>query len=195
MFIISQTDLAGAFYSTTLDQILAFIPTVLSQFESGIKVLVMTLKCHETLNIEAFVSVLISEVGITLKFHSLLIFSRDYVDHGARNVWIRNTGPLGWLTQNVATFGNNPSKLDKQGCVSVHNQVAKTLNLQLHDLSKKLQGQYSDAIVTYIDIFSIKYVLIAKYSKYGFQQPIMACCGYRGPPLNYNSRVLPCFKF
>lgn len=38
MFDIGQNDLAGAFYSKTLDQILAFIPTILAQFESGIKV-------------------------------------------------------------------------------------------------------------------------------------------------------------
>lgn len=38
MFDIGQNDLAGAFYSKTLDQILAFIPTILAQFESGIMV-------------------------------------------------------------------------------------------------------------------------------------------------------------
>ncbi|KAM5561337.1 GDSL esterase/lipase [Rosa sericea] len=150
VFDIGQNDLAGAFYSKTLDQILAFIPTILAQFESGIK--------------------------------------RLY-DQGARNFWIHNTGPLGCLTQNVATFGTNPSKLDEHGCVSAHNQAAKTFNLQLHGLSKKLQGQYSDAHVSYVDIFSIKYDLIANYSRCGFQQPIMACCGYGGPPLNYDSRV------
>ncbi|KAK9919744.1 hypothetical protein M0R45_028324 [Rubus argutus] len=150
MFDIGQNDLAGAFYSKTLDQILAFIPTILAQFESGIK--------------------------------------RLY-DQGARNFWIHNTGPLGCLTQNVAVFGTNPSKLDEHGCVSSHNQAAKAFNLQLHDLSKKLQGQYSDANVTYVDIFSIKYDLIANYSLYGFQQPIMACCGYGGLPLNYNSQA------
>jgi kinesin family protein 5 len=71
------------------------------------------------------------------------------------------------LTQNVAVFGTNPSKLDEHGCVSSHNQAAKAFNLQLHDLSKKFQGQYSDANVTYVDIFSIKYDLIANYSLYG----------------------------
>lgn len=38
MFDIGQNDLAGAFYSKTLDQILASIPTILSEFEGGIEV-------------------------------------------------------------------------------------------------------------------------------------------------------------
>jgi hypothetical protein len=38
MFDIGQNDLAGAFYSKTLDQVLASIPTILLEFESGIKV-------------------------------------------------------------------------------------------------------------------------------------------------------------
>ncbi|CAJ2631593.1 unnamed protein product [Trifolium pratense] len=150
MFDIGQNDLAGAFYSKTLDQVLASIPTILLEFETGIK--------------------------------------RLY-DEGARHFWIHNTGPLGCLPQNVAKFGTDPSKLDEQGCVSAHNQAAKTFNLQLHSLCSKLQGQYPDSNVTYVDIFTIKSNLIANYSRYGFEQPIMACCGYGGPPLNYDSRV------
>ncbi|GLT94998.1 hypothetical protein SLE2022_127050 [Rubroshorea leprosula] len=110
-------------------------------------------------------------------------------DQEARNFWIHNTGPLGCLAQNVAKFGTDPSKLDEQGCVSGHNEAAKLFNLQLHALCKKLQGQYTDSHITYVDIFTIKYNLIANYSRYGFDQPIMACCGYGGPPLNYDSRI------
>ncbi|XP_015570497.1 GDSL esterase/lipase At1g54790 isoform X1 [Ricinus communis] len=110
-------------------------------------------------------------------------------DQGARNFWIHNTGPLGCLTQNVAKFGTDPSKLDELGCVSGHNQAAKLFNLQLHALCKKLQGQYADSNITYVDIYTIKSNLIANYSRYGFEQPIMACCGYGGPPLNYDTRV------
>ncbi|KAI3452111.1 hypothetical protein Pfo_008776 [Paulownia fortunei] len=150
MFDIGQNDLAGAFYSKTLDQILASIPTILLQFEDGIE--------------------------------------RLY-DQGARNFWIHNTGPLGCLPQNIAKFGTDPSKLDELGCVSSHNQASRLLNLQLHALCKKLQGQYPDANVTYVDIFTIKSNLIANYSRYGFEQPLMACCGYGGPPLNYDSRI------
>ncbi|KAG4913950.1 hypothetical protein JHK84_054401 [Glycine max] len=145
MFDIGQNDLAGAFYSKTLDQILASIPTILLELEKGIK--------------------------------------------GARYFWIHNTGPLGCLPQNIAKFGTDSSKLDGLGCVSSHNQAAKTFNLQLRALCTKLQGQYPDSNVTYVDIFTIKSSLIANYSRYGFEQPIMACCGYGGPPLNYDSRV------
>ncbi|XP_038714886.1 GDSL esterase/lipase At1g54790-like isoform X1 [Tripterygium wilfordii] len=147
---IGQNDLAGAFYSKTFDQIVASIPTILVEFETGIKKL---------------------------------------YDQGARYFWVHNTGPLGCLTQNVAKFGTDPSKLDEQGCVSGHNQAAKLFNLQLHALCTKLRGQYTDASITYVDIYTIKSNLIANYSRYGFEQPIAACCGYGGPPLNYDSRV------
>ncbi|XP_075657062.1 GDSL esterase/lipase At1g54790-like isoform X2 [Castanea sativa] len=150
MFDIGQNDLAGAFYSKSLDQILASIPAILVEFETGIQKL---------------------------------------YDQGARNFWIHNTGPLGCLPQNVAKFGTDPSQLDELGCVSQHNQASKLFNLQLHALCRKLQGQFSDANVTYVDIFTIKYNLVANYSRYGFEQPIMACCGFGGPPLNYDSRV------
>ncbi|KAL8528597.1 hypothetical protein ACS0TY_006150 [Phlomoides rotata] len=152
MFDIGQNDLAGAFYSKTLDQILASILTILSEFEDGIQKL---------------------------------------YGEGARYFWIHNTGPLGCLTQNIVKFGSDPSKLDELGCVSSHNQASRIFNLQLHALCKKFQGQYQDANFTHVDIFTIKSNLIANYSRYGFEQPLMACCGYGGPPLNYDSRI-PC---
>ncbi|XP_041994029.1 GDSL esterase/lipase At1g54790-like [Salvia splendens] len=150
MFDIGQNDLAGAFYSKTLDQVLASIPIILSAFQDGIQKL---------------------------------------YDEGARNFWIHNTGPLGCLPQNMAKFGGDPSKLDELGCVASHNQASKLFNLQLHALCKKLQGQYQDADVTYVDIYTVKSNLIANYSRYGFEQALMACCGYGGPPLNYDARI------
>ncbi|KAJ8753455.1 hypothetical protein K2173_019854 [Erythroxylum novogranatense] len=150
MFDIGQNDLAGAFYSKTFDQIVASIPFILTEFETGIQKL---------------------------------------YDQGARNFWVHNTGPLGCLTQNVVKFGTDASKLDELGCVSGHNQAAKLLNLQLHALCKKLQGQYADSNFTYVDLYTIKSNLIGNYSRYGFEQPIMACCGYGGPPFNYDTRI------
>nr|DAD19372.1 TPA_asm: hypothetical protein HUJ06_020835 [Nelumbo nucifera] len=149
-FDIGQNDVNSAFYSKTEDQVIDFIPTILLEFEAGIK--------------------------------------RLY-DQGARRFWIHNTGPLRCLVRNIAIFGKDPSKLDELGCVSSLNRAADLFNLQLHTLCKKLQGQFLDANFTYVDIYSIKANLIANYSQYGFQQPIMACCGYGGAPLNYDSRI------
>ncbi|CBI36735.3 hypothetical protein VitviT2T_021066 [Vitis vinifera] len=62
-------------------------------------------------------------------------------------------------------------------------------NLQLQALCRKLQAQFSDAEVIYVDIFTIISNLIANYSHYGFKQPLMASCGYGGAPLKYNHQV------
>ncbi|KAG7588593.1 GDSL lipase/esterase [Arabidopsis suecica] len=150
MIDIGQNDIAGAFYSKTLDQVLASIPSILETFEAGLK--------------------------------------RLY-EEGGRNFWIHNTGPLGCLAQNIAKFGTDSTKLDEFGCVSSHNQAAKLFNLQLHALSNKFQAQFPDSSVTYVDIFSIKSNLIANYSRFGFEKPLMACCGVGGAPLNYDNRI------
>ncbi|KAJ4804893.1 GDSL esterase/lipase [Rhynchospora pubera] len=142
----------SAFYSKTEDQIIALIPTILLEFESGLK-----------------------------KLH----------DEGARKFWIHNTGPLGCITQNIAFFGKDPSKLDGMGCVAAHNRVARLFNLQLHALCTKLRHQFSDSNIIYVDIYTIKSDLISNYAKYGFEYPITTCCGYGGGWLNYDSRV-PC---
>ncbi|KAF6145220.1 hypothetical protein GIB67_041415 [Kingdonia uniflora] len=150
MFDIGQNDFAGSFYSKSEDQIVASIPTILLEFETGVK--------------------------------------RLY-DNGARRFWIHNTGPLGCLAQNIATFGKDPTKLDEIGCVSSHNRAAKLFNLQLRALLKKLQSEFAGGNVIYVDIYSIKSDLISNYTGHGFEQPIMACCGFGGPPLNYDSRI------
>lgn len=51
MFDIGQNDLAGAFYSKTLDQIVASIPTILVEFETGIKVRLGTVEYHISFSI------------------------------------------------------------------------------------------------------------------------------------------------
>ncbi|XP_059439262.1 GDSL esterase/lipase At1g54790-like [Corylus avellana] len=110
-------------------------------------------------------------------------------DVGARKFWIHNTGPLGCLPRIIAKFGTDTTKLDQFGCVNSHNRAANQFNMQLHDLCTKFRAQLPDANITYVDIFSIKLNLISNYSQYGFKQPLAACCGYGGPPLNFDSRI------
>ncbi|KAL5796779.1 hypothetical protein ACOSQ2_001599 [Xanthoceras sorbifolium] len=150
MFDMGQNDLDGAFKSKSEDQVLAFIPTILSLFGTGIQIL---------------------------------------YNEGARNLWIHNTGPLGCLPRIIANFGKESSKLDQLGCVKSHNKAANLFNQKLHDLCRMFQEQFPEANVTYVDIFSIKLDLISNFSQYGFKEPLAACCGYGGPPLNFDSRI------
>lgn len=150
MFDMGQNDIDGAFYSKSEGQVIASFPTILSEFEAGIKRLYAV---------------------------------------GARNFWVHNTGPLGCLPRIIATFGKNPSKLDQPVCVDSHNRAANVFNSQLLDLCTKFQGQFPDANVTYVDIFSIKMKLISDFSQYGFKHSLAACCGYGGPPLNFDNRI------
>ncbi|RWR80625.1 GDSL esterase/lipase-like protein [Cinnamomum micranthum f. kanehirae] len=113
--------------------------------------------------------------------------TKKLYDQGARNFWIHNTGPLGCLPQNLFVFGKEKS--DKHGCLRPHNHAARVFNLQLLALCRKLQHEFADARITYVDIFSIKFDLISNFSRYGFEHPTTACCGYGGPPLNYDSRI------
>ncbi|XP_022727647.1 GDSL esterase/lipase At1g54790-like [Durio zibethinus] len=110
-------------------------------------------------------------------------------DAGARNFWIHNTGPLGCLPRIIATFGKNASNLDELGCIISHNRAANVFNLKLYDICLKFLAQLPEANCTFVDIYSIKLNLISNYSLYGFQQPLAACCGYGGPPLNFDTRI------
>ncbi|KAA8550904.1 hypothetical protein F0562_002588 [Nyssa sinensis] len=150
MFDIGQNDLDGAFYSKSEDQVLALIPTILSEFETGIK---------------------------------------ELYNEGARNFWIHNTGPLGCLPRIITKFGKDPTKLDQIGCINSHNHAAQLFNTQLHALCTKFQEQLPETNVTYVDIFSIKVNLISNFSQFGFKEPLAACCGYGGPPLNFDNRI------
>ncbi|XVF72475.1 hypothetical protein PTKIN_Ptkin12aG0124200 [Pterospermum kingtungense] len=111
-------------------------------------------------------------------------------DAGARNFWIHNTGPLGCLPRAIATFGRNKSSnLDELGCVISHNRAANLFNMKLNDICLKFLAQLPEANCTYVDIYSIKLNLISNHSQYGFQLPLAACCGYGGPPLNFDTRI------
>ncbi|CAN1271469.1 GDSL esterase/lipase At1g54790 [Linum perenne] len=108
---------------------------------------------------------------------------------GARNFWIHNTGPLGCLATVIAQ--TTAAATDQFGCLASRNRAAAAFNTHLNHLCTNLKSQFPDINLTYVDIYSVKLDLIANYSRYGFKEPIAACCGYGGPPLNFDIRV-PC---
>lgn len=110
-------------------------------------------------------------------------------DNGGRKFWVHNTGPLGCLPQKLWLVQPSAGELDQHGCISTYNSAANLFNEGLRNLCTELRLELKDSTVIYVDIYAIKYDLIANASKYGFSSPLMACCGFGGPPYNYNINI------
>ncbi|KAJ3669595.1 hypothetical protein LUZ60_011545 [Juncus effusus] len=110
-------------------------------------------------------------------------------ESGGRKFWVHNSGPLGCVPQKVAIPRNDNTDVDAAGCLISHNNGVSEFNSQLSTLVDSLGAELKDATIVYVDIYSIKYDLIANYSKHGFENPLMACCGHGGPPHNYNPKI------
>ncbi|MCL7047168.1 hypothetical protein MKW94_029803 [Papaver nudicaule] len=109
--------------------------------------------------------------------------------NGGKNFWIHNTGPLGCLPQRLSLASHSQGDLDQHGCLRTLNDAAKAFNEKLHALCEELRSAMKNVTIVYTDIFAIKYDLIANSAKYGFKNPLMACCGYGGPPYNVNNKI------
>ncbi|KAG5244602.1 GDSL esterase/lipase [Salix suchowensis] len=85
-------------------------------------------------------------------------------NQGGRKFWIHNTGPLGCLPQKLALV--QKKDLDPIGCISDYNSAARIFNEGLRRSCERMRSQFSGATIVYVDIYSIKYDLIANSSKY-----------------------------
>ncbi|KAK1664631.1 hypothetical protein QYE76_052790 [Lolium multiflorum] len=109
--------------------------------------------------------------------------------NGAKNFWVHGTGPLGCLPQKLAEARDDDNDLDDSGCLRTLNNGSYEFNSQLCSVCDRLTTQLKGATIVYTDILSIKYDLVANHSGYGFEEPLMACCGHGGPPYNYDLNV------
>ncbi|EOA36554.1 hypothetical protein CARUB_v10011694mg [Capsella rubella] len=108
-------------------------------------------------------------------------------NEGGRKFWVHNTGPLGCLPQKLSMVQSKV--FDKYGCLASYNAAAKLFNEGLDHMCRELRTELREANIVHVDISAIKYDLIANSSNYGFEKPLMACCGYGGPPYNYNVNI------
>lgn len=112
---------------------------------------------------------------------------KSLYNEGGRKFWVHNTGPFGCLPKLIAL--SRKKDLDSFGCLSSYNSAARLFNEALYHSSQKLRTELKDATLVYVDIYAIKNDLITNATKYGFTNPVMACCGFGGPPYNFDARV------
>ncbi|XP_019461532.1 PREDICTED: esterase-like [Lupinus angustifolius] len=110
---------------------------------------------------------------------------KNIYDLGARSFWIHNTGPgcIPFILVNVLS-----TETDSYGCLKAYNDVAQYFNHRLKEAVVQLRKDLPLAAITYVDVYSVKYSLFRSPKKYGFEHPLVACCGYGGE-YNYSSIV------
>ncbi|XP_019200074.1 PREDICTED: GDSL esterase/lipase At1g09390-like [Ipomoea nil] len=108
---------------------------------------------------------------------------------GARKFWVHSTGPLGCLPLILSRRNYSAGDLDRHGCSRAVNRAALEFNDQLSRLCRQLRRRMKEVTaVVYVDVFAIKYDLIANSSKYGFEEdPMRVCCGHGGGRYNFNA--------
>ncbi|CAJ2674481.1 unnamed protein product [Trifolium pratense] len=111
---------------------------------------------------------------------------KDIYNLGARSFWIHNTGPIGCLP--YILMGFPLAEKDENGCAKQYNEVAQYFNQKLKEEVVQLLDDLPLAAITYVDIYSVKYSLFSNPEKYGFEHPLVACCGYGGQ-YNYSNNA------
>lgn len=114
-------------------------------------------------------------IDYILKQNNEIVVLQQLYQQGGRIFWIHNTGPLGCLPLCLAHKQPEPSDLDQNGCLKAYNEVAQEFNRQLKERVLNLRAQLSDAVLTYVDLYTAKYTLISEAEKYGKFVCLDAC--------------------
>ncbi|KAK1294250.1 GDSL esterase/lipase LIP-4 [Acorus calamus] len=116
--------------------------------------------------------------------------SNDHIQQWGQEFLVTQHRASGLPASETCVCGKNTSNLDPYGCLINFNSATKAFNDGLRSLRDVMQSQLSNATIVYTNVFAIKYNLIVNSSKYGFDNPLMACCGNGGPPYNFNPSAM-----
>lgn len=181
-FDIGQNDLtAGYFAGKSTDEVRAFVPEILSQYKNIIKVLFLISSFY-------WASIL-GNIGLRVDVIGACLLQYVY-SQGGRYFWIHNTGPVGCLPYVFERIPILTSQVDRAGCATPFNGVAQYFNCGLKEVVAQLRKELPEAVLTYVDVYSVKYLLISQPKKHGnedldqskenghFFYTIFNCCIY-----------------
>ncbi|KAK3149355.1 hypothetical protein QOZ80_3AG0216230 [Eleusine coracana subsp. coracana] len=100
----------------------------------------------------------------------------------AKVVMIPNNFPIGCLPSFLSRFhSHEPKDYDEHGCLRWFNDFTLAHNLGLFEEVNWLQLQYPDVKLIYADYYNATMELLKNPDRFGFGDPLVACCGGDGP--------------
>lgn len=98
--------------------------------------------------------------------------------NGARKFWIHGTGALGCMPQKLSMPRDDDSDLDEHGCIATINNVCKKFNSLLSEALDELRLTLKSSTIVFVDMFAIKYDLVANHTKYGELNLLYSLCSF-----------------
>ncbi|KAG5250870.1 esterase [Salix suchowensis] len=144
---------------------------------------------HNDIGAGIFSNMSIEEVKASVPdiVNTFSIYVKNIYELGGRSFWIHSTGPIGCLAYVLTAFPS--AEKDSAGCAKQYNEVARYFNYKLKEAVSQLRKDLPLAALTFVDLYPVKYSLFTEPKKYGFELPLIVCCGYGGK-YNYSDAAL-----
>ncbi|XP_059630748.1 esterase-like [Cornus florida] len=146
---------------------------------------------HNDLTERLIANMTIEEVNASIPYiiNGVSTNIKNIYQLGGRSFWVQNTNPIGCSPFFLTTFPPTADETDSAGCSKPFNEVLQHYNYKLKEAIVQLRKELPSAAFTFVDAYSLKYRLISEAQKYGFELPLVSCCGYGG---KYNFGVVGC---
>ncbi|CAO2191153.1 unnamed protein product [Urochloa humidicola] len=103
------------------------------------------------------------------------------LDYGATAFLVPGSFPMGCYPSYLSKYhSDNPKDYDKHGCLRWINEVSQKHNKQLRDQLSWLGGFYTGVKLIYADYYGAAMEFIENPGRFGFGDPLVACCGGDG---------------
>ncbi|KAJ3695217.1 hypothetical protein LUZ60_000594 [Juncus effusus] len=128
--------------------------------------------------VKTFVPSVIRTISSTI--HELIIL-------GAKTLLVPNNFPIGCVPIYLTIFQSERKEdYDSEtGCIKWLNEFSQFHNLKLEEELDILRQFYPNVTIIYADYFEASMDIFRNPNKFGFDNPLIACCGSNGP-YNYN---------
>ncbi|KAJ8752050.1 hypothetical protein K2173_001077 [Erythroxylum novogranatense] len=119
-----------------------------------------------------------------LAISSLTGFLEAILKKGAKYVVVQGLPTSGCLP--LALTLTPEDDRDNLGCVKSVNNQTHIHNTIYQAKLQALRRQFPEALITYVDYWTAYHTVMENPGRYGFKEPLKACCGSGGPPYNFD---------